>query len=235
MMDILRHIEKLQKDSQKSKIIMTDIELSKKVAVDSITLMENEPYPGGYEEKFMNCLTCEDIEETNIDVVKEVLSKRNVNSLVSTKRCWSSVRKEIVLSCKEIFSQRLAVDQENIIERINKFIGARSSIETIQAGRIDVLNLFGEHAVSSFTDDVISLNAAEKLPPSPEINNSTAKIYHYLKVSKQSSIFTKLVQAYSAGPERTVSVHTTLKTNKQSSYSREAINSRMYIALNRKE
>jgi len=36
MMDILRHIEKLQKDSQKSKIIMTDIELSKKVAVDSI-------------------------------------------------------------------------------------------------------------------------------------------------------------------------------------------------------
>jgi hypothetical protein len=34
------------------------------------------------------------------------------------------------------------------------------------------------------------------------------------------------------GPERAVSVHTTLKTAKQSSYSREAINSRMYIALN---
>jgi len=121
---------------------------------------------------------------------------------------------------------------------MNKFINARSSIETIQAGRTDVLNLFGEHAVSYFTDDVISLYAAEKLPPCLEMNSSTAKIYHYLKVSKQSSIFSKLVQSFigltphSAGPERAVSVHTILKTNKQSSYSREAINSRMYIALN---
>jgi len=63
MMDILRHTEKLQKDSQKSKIIMTDIELSKKVAVDSIALMENEPYPGGNEEKLMNCLAGENIEK----------------------------------------------------------------------------------------------------------------------------------------------------------------------------
>ncbi|KAL4148449.1 hypothetical protein QTP88_002689 [Uroleucon formosanum] len=237
MMDILRHIEKLQKDSQKSKIIMTDIELSKKVAVDSIALMENEPYPGGNEEKLMNCLAGENIEETNTDIVEEVLRERR-NYFVSTKRCWSAVRKEIVLSCKEFLSQRLAVDQENIIERMNKFIDARSSTDTIQAGRTDVLNLFGEHAVSCFTDDVISLYAADKLPPPLEMNNSTAKMYHFLKVSTQSSIFSKLVQSFisltphSAGPERAVSLHTTLKTSKQSSYSREAINSRMYIALN---
>ncbi|KAF0702117.1 Uncharacterized protein FWK35_00032969, partial [Aphis craccivora] len=212
-------------DSQKSKIIMTDIELSKKVAVDSITLMENEPYPGGYEEKFMNCLVSEDIEEPNNDIVEDVLRKR--------------LRKEIVLKCKEFLSRRLSVDQENIIERMNKFINARSSIETIQAGRTDVLNLFGEHAVSYFTDDVISLYAAKTLPPCLEMNSSTAKIYHYLKVSKQSLIFSKLVQSFigltphSAGPERAVSVHTILKTNKQSSFnSRVAINSRMYIALN---
>jgi len=37
---------------------------------------------------------------------------------------------------------------------------------------------------------------------------------------------------HNVGPERAISVHTTLKTNKQSSYSREAINSRRYIALN---
>lgn len=166
MMDILRHIEKLQKDSQKSKIIMTDIELSKKVAVNSISLMENEPYPGGYEEKFMECHTSEDIEETNTDFIEEAPKRRSVNSLVSNKRCLSSVRKEVVLSCKESLSQRLAVDQENIIDRINKFIDAKSPTEMIHAGRIDVLNLFGENAVSSFTDDILSLYAAEKLPPS---------------------------------------------------------------------
>lgn len=103
MMDILRHIEKLQKDSQKSKIIMTDIELSKKVVVDSIGLMENEPYPGGNEEKLMNCLPGENIEETNTDIVEEVL-REGRNYFVSTKRCWSAVRKEIVLSCKEFLS-----------------------------------------------------------------------------------------------------------------------------------
>lgn len=80
---------------------------------------------------------------------------------------------------------------------------------------------------------MFSFYAAEKLPPPQEMNNSTAKIYHYLKVS---SIFSQMVlsfislTSYSAGPERAdhVSVHTTIK---QSSYSREAINSRMYIAL----
>jgi len=97
------------------------------------------------------------------------------------------VSKEIVLSSKEFFSQRLAVDQENIIERMNKFIDTRSSIETIQAGRTNVLNLFGKHAVSCFTDDVIiSLYVADKLPPLLEMNNSTAKMYHFLKVSTQS-------------------------------------------------
>ena len=132
------------------------------------------------------------------------------------------------------FFFRSSVDQENITERMNTFIDARSSIETIQAGRTDVLNLFGEHTVSYFINDVISLDVAEKLLPSLEMNSSTAKIYHYLKVSTQSSIFSKLVQSFigltphSAGPERAISVHMILKTNKQSSYSSEAINSSMY-------
>lgn len=38
---------KTSKDSKKSKVLMTDIELSKKITVDAITLMENGPYSGG--------------------------------------------------------------------------------------------------------------------------------------------------------------------------------------------
>ena len=59
-----------------------------------------------------------------------------------------------------------------------------------------------------------------------------------LKISQPGTDFSKLVQAYlsltphSIGPEWAVSCHTIIKGPKQSSYSREAINSRMYIALN---
>lgn len=55
--------------------------------------------------------------------------------------------------------------------------------------RIDIKNMFGDHAVALFTDDVISLFSAEQLPSSLELNDSTAKLYHYLKVSKPKSIF----------------------------------------------
>lgn len=36
MMDLLRIIQELQKDSQKSRILLTDIEISKKIAIDSM-------------------------------------------------------------------------------------------------------------------------------------------------------------------------------------------------------
>jgi len=74
----------------------------------------------------------------------------------------------VVLSCKRFLSQRLHEDQKCCIDRMNKFIDGKSSTEIIQAVRIHIENLFGEHSVSSFTDDVISLCAAEKFPTSLE-------------------------------------------------------------------
>ena len=59
-----------------------------------------------------------------------------------------------------------------------------------------------------------------------------------LKISQPGTVFSKLVQAHlfltphSIGHEWAVSCHTIIKGPKQSSYSREAINSRMYMALN---
>jgi len=72
---------------------------------------------------------------------------------------------------------------------MNKFIGGRSSTEIIQAVRIDVENLFGKHSVSSFTGDVISLCAAEKLPAPIGMNTPTAKLYHYLKFPCHNQYF----------------------------------------------
>lgn len=71
--------------------------------------------------------------------------------------------------------------------------------------------------------------------------NYTFYFYKNLKNSLMKlTLFgiSKLVQMYmrlrphSSGPKRTMSVHTILKTSEQSSYSRNTLNSRMYIALN---
>lgn len=43
------------------------------------------------------------------------------------------------------------------MDHMNKFNKGRPSTKIIQSVRIDVENLFGEHSVSSFKDDVISL------------------------------------------------------------------------------
>lgn len=146
---------------------MTDIELSKKAAVNAIIFMQYKPYPGGHEEKLLNYYANEDdnVTEGESNVIKEVPKRRIVISCVSTKRCRSAVRNEIISSCKEFLSQRLDEDQTSFIDRMNKFINGKSATEIIQSVRIDVENLFGEYLVSSLTDDVISLYAAEKLPP----------------------------------------------------------------------
>lgn len=74
-MDILRQIEKLQKDNHKSRILMTDIELSMKITMGVTTLTENGSYLKRYEEKLLNFYAVEDEEATEIrsNVVEEAL------------------------------------------------------------------------------------------------------------------------------------------------------------------
>jgi hypothetical protein len=90
MIDILIHINKFQKDGQKSRILLTDIETLKKIVLDVLTLMESGPsYPGAYEENLLkSCGTeddenCSKLKQNDVNVSK----RRVVNSLVSTKRC----------------------------------------------------------------------------------------------------------------------------------------------------
>lgn len=236
MLDLLKRMEKLQKDCQRSCVTIPDIEVSKKIFVDSLSLMENDCYPGGYEEKWKKEHAGE--LESDESEIEDIPRRCRTNLFVSTKRNWLAVRKEVVLSCKEFILQRLSDDQEEICSRINGLLHSKNPIEVLNAVRLDVEGLFGEDKVSDFTDDVVGLFATGKLPASSSMTSSTGRLYHFLKVSQPHSILRKLVQSYisltphSAGPERAVSVHTTLKSNKQSGLSREALNSRMRIALN---
>ena len=139
----------------------------------------------------------------------------------------------------EFLGQRLDEDQHAVVQRIQGFMGARTAVTMIDVVRQTVEDLFGSAAVASFCDEVIGHFESGTLPI-PEIQSSsgTAQLYHLLKISVPGTIFGKLVSSYAAlsphsiGPERAVSCHTTLKGPKQSCYSREAINSRMAIALN---
>jgi hypothetical protein len=110
--------------------------------------------------------------------------------------------KYVVLSCKEFLCQRVGQDQKNILDRFNEFIDARIAKKVIQAARIGIENLFGKNAVSSFSDDVIGLYAADKLPPPSEINTSAAKLFHYLKIATRHSLFSKLLQSYRVRPKK---------------------------------
>ncbi|KAL4141599.1 hypothetical protein QTP88_004215 [Uroleucon formosanum] len=121
-------------------------------------------------------------------------------------------------------------DDDNIQTRTirNSCFNKTFAIEMISSVRCDVEGLFDKTNLSQFSDEVLGLYAAENLPAPRNITDFTGKLYYYLKISTPNTLFSKLV----CGPERAVSCHTVLKTNKQPNYSREAINSHLYIALN---
>ena len=229
MLDLLRLFEKLQKDSQKSMATLCDIAVSKATALTSITLMESGPFPGGIEEK---------LRENNATSTSESRRRVSHNQYVTTMRSTSSVRNEIVLGAKEYLSRRFDLEQEDILKQSRIFLEGKTASQMIKSTRRIVDGLFGADSVIKFSDEVLGHFSSENLPVPSNIADATGKIYHMLKISQPGTVFSKLVQAYlsltshSIGPERAVSCHTIIKGPKQSSYSREAINSRMYIALN---
>jgi len=234
MMDILRQFEKLQKEGQKSMTTLCDIETKKIEVLESLSLIASNCFPGGKEEDLKNKLCNVELEHEKDD--DNIQTRTIRNAYVSTRRCVSSVRNEIIQSAMEFLQQRLECEQKSIINRLKSFLNAQSAAEMIALVRCDIEGLFDKTNLSQFSDEVLGLYASENLPAPRNITDFTGKLY-YLKISTPNTLFSKLVQTYisitphSCGPERAVSCHTILKTNKQSSYSREAINSRLYIAL----
>lgn len=92
----------------------------------------------------------------------------------------------------------------------------------------------GVDSVTKFSE-VTGKFVSENLPVLNDITDGTGKLFHMLQISQP--VFSKPVQAYlsltlrSIDPELPVSFHIILKGPKQSSYSRETINSQMYIGL----
>lgn len=160
------------------------------------------------------------------------------NTLVTTRRCRAAVRQEIITSAKNFLNIRMNDEQDEIVIHIRAFLDARTDTDMIACSRETVSGLFGTSAVLDFSDEVIGHFVAGNLPVPLVITDSTGKLLYLLKIAAPDTVFSKLVQSYivssphSCGPERVVSCHTALKTSKQSAYSRDALNSRLCIALN---
>ena len=238
MLDVLHHFEKLQKACQKSMATVCDIMVAKQATVDALALMESGPFPGGEEAKLLKT-TATDCTEADADSTNHPCKNRRANhSLVTVKRSSNSVRFEIIQSAKEFLSQRLSDDQNVIVKSMKKFLAARTAKDMIECTSETVAGLFGEEYVMPFSEDVLGHFASENLPIPSTLQDGSAKLFHFLKISVPGSTFSKLVQSYlswtphSIAPERAVSCHTLLKSAKQSTVKRETINSRMHIALN---
>lgn len=92
MMDILRQFEKLQKEGQKSMTTLCDIETTKIAVLESLSIIESNYFPGGKEEDLKNKLSDVELEHEDNNVRTKMIR----NSYVSTRRCISSVKNEIV-------------------------------------------------------------------------------------------------------------------------------------------
>jgi len=215
---------------------LCDVETTTTEVLESLTLIKSICFPGGKEEDLKNKICSTELENEKYD--DNIQTRTIRNSYVSTRRCVSRVKTEIILSAIEFLQQRLEYEQKSIIDRLKSFLNAQSAIEMISSVRCDVEGLFDKTNLSQFSDEVLGLYAAENLPAPRNITDFTGNLYYCLKISTPNTLFSKLVQTYisitphSCRPERAVSYHTILKTNKQSNYSMEAINSRLYIALN---
>jgi len=183
-----------------------------------LSLIASNCFPGGKEEDLKNKLCNVELEHEKDD--DNIQTRTIRNAYVSTRRCVSSVRNEIIQSAMEFLQQRLECEQKSIINQLKSFLNAQSAAEMIASVRCDVEGLFDKTNLSQFSDEILGLYASENLPAPRNITDFTRKLYYYLKISTPNTLFSKLVQTYiisitphSCGPERAVSCHTILKSN----------------------
>lgn len=227
--DVLHCFKSLQKEAQRSLIILPDLVLRKEITVKSLKMMVDQPFPGGREESHVIP-----------DAVTSVESNRRStgNSFVTTSnRQYSSVRLELIMAAINFLEERLDDEQDVLINSMKGIANAQSAIELIKIARPLVAHLFGEHNVQEFAEDVISFFASSDRMFSNN-DSITAKIFEMLKKTVKGSLLNRLIQAFiitsphSMITERAVKHHTLLKSDIRSSLSRSAINDRLTIALN---
>ena len=113
-------------------------------ALKKLQLMVENPYPGGYEDKWLKAKTPEtpaenEEEEDGVEEehqLPELGPRRTVNTLVTTfRRDRKAIRNEIVQSAINFLSTRLDLEQEEILKSMQKITDAEDEETFIESAK----------------------------------------------------------------------------------------------------
>ena len=220
MADICGIFCHLQKKYQKGDLVLPEVLAARDAAVMQLRLMETEPLPGGQEEKL------EDVEEAGT---------RCHNSNVTTKRNFGAVRQEAVSSAINFLTERLNVEQENVVSAMSQLLKATSVAEFIAGGRDLTSGLFGPESVSQFVTDVCD-DWNKMAEARGQHTDSKSKLVAMTKCS--SGVCKKLLSSllcvapHSMGTERAVSHYNTIRSSHRLGMHLAAANDRLMISVN---
>lgn len=158
------------------------------------------------------------------------------------RRNRNAIRQEVIQCSVNFLSERLCVEQDQVMQSMRAILEAKTVSEMIDAGTPLVQDLFpGE--VTSFADCICEQwDTISSLPILPESTDRgcalSTRLRQYLRVSRGT--FQKLLAAiYSLAPhsmqtERAVSHYNTVRSTHRLSTNLDTVNCRLAISMNGK-
>ena len=233
MGDILNIFQDLQKQFQRDNLILCDILTCRDAALNKLTLMMTEPYPGKRESKSSL------YDKLTNDVA--LPGRRILNELVTTStRNVSAIRSEVVQAAYNFLSERLDSEQEAVLITMKNLLASATCQQFVQSGLLLCKRLFpgreGQFA-DECCDQWESISAVPHLPEGSDAGCSmSSRLRKLLPVT--SGLIQQMLAAimtlspHSMQTERIVSHHNLIVDDSRNSMSQETVNARLNIALN---
>ena len=203
--------------------------------------MSNAPYPGGCEEKYLEDEKRAMQESENDDEVEPTPSRTRLNAFVSFFRNREVIRVEVVMAAKNYMTQRMNIEQEELIQKCITLLSAKTMNDFVSHGLTIVRMLFPE--VEQFSDDVCNywpmIHDVGFLPENTDFGTMLSwRLRKLCHVTRNSVTLNKCLMAllvmvpHSMQTERMISVYNKIVTLNRQSMHIDTVKSRMLIALN---
>ena len=230
MLDLCHVFKNLQQKLQKSNIMILDVMTARETALRELHLMKEGPIAGGNEEKFA-------FEDERNEVRK---SRANHCYVDGRSRSLSAIRYEVLLSAINFLGERLQIEDDGTVTKIQAILAAKSPKEIIDASREFVCEVFGESKVREFSSDVCkSFGNIECIKDIESTDEGTVLALRLRKMIDVSYGYLKMllgaflvVTPHSMATERVVSHYNRVKTYDRSSLKQSTINNILHISLN---
>ena len=155
MADVCSIFRQLQKQLQRSDLIMPDILTCRDSAIRKLQLMEQGPYPGGFEYKLLQDMSVQEPadkdnlyvqEENQIGHATRSLRQTNNANVLTNRRDRTAIRNEIVQCSLNFLQARMSVEQDKTITAMKGMLLATSPMDMINAGLQIVNDLFPDES-----------------------------------------------------------------------------------------